>query len=76
MKHGRHSQSHNQHRNSASASDSTSAANPSEIDFTPSADDVAKRAYSTNVNQGRVPGHDMEHWLAAEGQLLAEHKLS
>jgi hypothetical protein len=57
----------------AGASRPTSATRS--IVFAPSADEVARRAYSSYVSRGSQPGHDVEHWLAAEGQLLAEHKL-
>ena len=32
-------------------------------------------AYFNYVNQGSLPGHDMQHWLDAEAQLLAERNL-
>lgn len=34
-----------------------------------SADEVAKTAYFTYVNQGRQGGHDVQHWLEAETML-------
>jgi hypothetical protein len=46
------------------------------IDFAPSWDEVAQRAYFIYVNAGLQPGHDMQHWLQAEAQLLAEHNLA
>jgi len=46
-----------------------------EIDFAPSPDEVARRAYFSYVNQGALPGNAVQHWLAAEAQLLAERKL-
>jgi hypothetical protein len=46
------------------------------IDFAPSADEVARRAYFTYVNQGSLPGHDVQHWLEAEAHLLAERNLT
>jgi Protein of unknown function (DUF2934) len=42
------------------------------IDFTPSSDEVARRAYFSYVNQGSPQGHEVQHWLEAEAQLLAE----
>ncbi|MGD0351766.1 MAG: DUF2934 domain-containing protein [Verrucomicrobiota bacterium] len=42
----------------------------------PSPDEVARRAYFSYVNQGSLPGHDVQHWLEAEAQLLAERKLT
>ena len=46
--------------------------NPSGIDFVPSPEEVARRAYFSYVNQGSLPGHEVQHWLEAEAQLLAE----
>jgi len=46
------------------------------INFVPSADEVAKRAYFSFVNQGSMPGHDVQHWLEAESELLAERDLT
>jgi hypothetical protein len=43
-----------------------------EKNFTPSPDEVARRAYFSYVNQGSPQGHEVQHWLAAEAQLLAE----
>jgi Protein of unknown function (DUF2934) len=50
--------------------------NQSEANFTPSPDEVARRAYFSYVNQGSMPGHAVQHWLEAEAQLLAERKLT
>jgi len=47
-----------------------------EIDFAPSPDEVARKAYFTYVNQGSLPGHDVQHWLAAEAELIAERNLT
>jgi hypothetical protein len=35
-------------------------------------DDVAQRAYELFLARGRVDGHDVEDWLEAERQLVAE----
>jgi hypothetical protein len=50
--------------------------NQNKNDFAASADEVARRAYFTYVNEGSLPGHDVQHWLAAEAQLLAERNLT
>jgi len=50
--------------------------NQSKIDFAPSPDEVARKAYFSHVNRGSLPGHDVQHWLEAEAQLLAERKLT
>jgi len=44
----------------------------SEIDFVPSLDEVARRAYFAYVNQGSLDGHEVRHWLQAEAELVAE----
>jgi hypothetical protein len=41
-------------------------------DFTPSPDEVARKAYFAYVNQGSRDGHEVQHWLAAEQELIAE----
>jgi Protein of unknown function (DUF2934) len=45
-------------------------------DFMPSADEVARRAYFSYVNDGSLPGRDVQHWLEAEADLLAERNLT
>lgn len=47
-----------------------------EIDFVPSPDEVARRAYFSYVNQGSSQGHEVQHWLKAEAELLAERNLT
>ncbi len=37
-----------------------------------SKDDVAQRAYELFLARSRVDGHDIEDWLEAERQLVAE----
>jgi hypothetical protein len=74
MKHNKFSQNHK----SASASRPNRAAdlNKNETDFAPSADEVARRAYFSYVNEGSLPGHDVQHWLEAEAQLIEERNLT
>jgi len=38
--------------------------------------DVARKAYFTYINEGSQPGRDVQHWLDAEAQLLAERNLT
>ncbi len=38
----------------------------------PSHEDVAIRAYHKFLSQGSRPGHELEDWLAAEAEILAE----
>jgi hypothetical protein len=46
-----------------------------ETAFAPSADDVARRAERSFVNQALLPWRVVQRWLAAEAQLIAEHNL-
>ena len=75
MKHKRLSQDQNEKSGGISQS-AVVDLSQSGIDFTPSSDEVARRAYFSYVNQGSRPGHDVQHWLEAEAQLLAERKLT
>jgi hypothetical protein len=56
----------------------TSAAgtDKNEINFTPSPDEVARKAYFAYENQGSQPGHEVQHWLKAEADLIAERNLT
>ena len=47
-----------------------------EIAFVPSADEVARRAYFSYLNQGSPRGHEVQHWLVAEAELIAERNLT
>lgn len=46
--------------------------NRNEIDFVPSPDEVSRRAYFSYVNQGSPSGQQVQHWLTAEAELIAE----
>ncbi|WP_333655900.1 DUF2934 domain-containing protein [Dissulfurispira sp.] len=37
-------------------------------------DEIAKVAYELYEKSGRMPGHDLEHWLEAEKIVMARHK--
>jgi hypothetical protein len=79
MKHMKHNKLiHNQNQKPAGKPQPIAAANvnENETDFVASADEVARRAYFNYVNQGSLPGHDVQHWLEAEADLLAERKLT
>ncbi|MGA2028701.1 MAG: DUF2934 domain-containing protein [Verrucomicrobiota bacterium] len=52
------------------------ALNKNEINFAPSPDEVARKAYFSYVNQGSLQGHEVQHWLEAESQLIAERDLT
>jgi hypothetical protein len=47
-----------------------------EIKFVPSTDEVARRAYFSYENEGSLPGHEVQHWLKAEAELIAERNLT
>jgi hypothetical protein len=76
MKHKHFSQDQNQKPASASRPTAVADLNQSGIDFAPSADEVARRAYFRYVNHGSLQGHEVQHWLAAEAELIAERKLT
>ena len=79
MKHNKHNKfSQNQDQPIASAPQPTAVADlkRNEDGFAPSADEVARRAYFTYVNEGSPQGRDVQHWLAAEAQLIAERNLT
>ena len=46
------------------------------MDLVTSSDEVARKAYFTYVNQGSQPGHEVQHWLAAEAELIEERTLT
>jgi hypothetical protein len=46
------------------------------VDFVPSPDEVARKAYFTYVNEGSPLGRHVQHWLDAEAQLIAERNLT
>jgi hypothetical protein len=54
----------------------TAAAELNQNNFAPSSDEVARKAYFSYVNQGSRPGHEVQHWLAAEAELIAERNLT
>jgi len=37
----------------------------------PSHEEITRRAYEIFIERGRPEGRDVEHWLEAEGQLIA-----
>ena len=74
MKHNKYPQGPKQ--SMAPPPTSTAALNAGEVEFTPSPDEVARKAYFAYVNQGSLDGHEVQHWLAAEAELTAERKLT
>ena len=58
-------------------SEGTSAAgsNADGLLFGPAADEVARRAYFSYLNEGSRSGHSVQHWLEAEAELTEERSL-
>jgi hypothetical protein len=76
MKHHNISQDQKQKPVNAIRTTATADSNKSAIDFAPPADEVARRAYFGYLNQGSPPGHDVQHWLKAEAELITERNLT
>jgi hypothetical protein len=72
MKHNKHTQDQNQKPANPERPIAAASLSQNEIDFVPSPDEVARRAYFSYVNQGSSSGHEVQHWLAAEAELIAE----
>ncbi len=72
MKANKYPQAQNQKPANAARPTSATGLNSSELDFSPSPDEVARRAYFCYENQGSLPGHDVQHWLKAEADLISE----
>ena len=73
MKHKQDSQEHNrQDRPNASQLAKAATLTQNNIDFVPSPDEVSRKAYFMYINQGSQPGHDVQHWLDAEAELIAD----
>jgi len=72
MKHNHHPSHQNHPPDIASQPAPAAALKPGEFNFTPAPDEVARRAYFSYVNQGSRPGHEVQHWLKAEADLIAE----
>jgi len=76
MKHNKLTHDRNHQPTSPTRPTPAADLNQSNIDFVPSPDEVARRAYFTYVNQGSPPGRDVQHWLDAEAELIAERNLT
>ena len=46
------------------------------MNYVPSPDEVARKAYFSYENEGSRPGRDVQHWLSAEADLIAERNLT
>jgi hypothetical protein len=72
MKHNKHTQDQSWKPAGAAIPIAAATVNQDEINFAPAPDEVARKAYFTYVNQGSSQGHEVQHWLAAEAELIAE----
>jgi len=76
MKHNKFTQDQNQKPISAVRPAPAADLNQNDADFALSPDEVARKAYFSYLNEGSLPGRDVQHWLTAEAQLLAERNLT
>jgi hypothetical protein len=76
MKHDKHSQDQTQNPANVPQPDTMAKLDPRDAAFAPSPDEVARRAYFTYVNEGSLDGHEVQHWLTAEAELIAERNLT
>ena len=68
--------SQNPNKSGDSRSDVATEANQSGNDALPSPEAVARKAYFAYVNEGSQPGREVQHWLAAEADLITERNLT
>jgi hypothetical protein len=76
MKHNKYPQDQNKKQATAPGQPGSVDLHEKEVDLEPSPDEVARKAYFTYVNQGSQPGREVQHWLAAEAELIAERNLT
>jgi hypothetical protein len=76
MKHKDSFQDHDQTAAAMKRSPATEELNQKALDYAPTPDEVARRAYFTYVNQGSKSGHEVQHWLSAEAELIEERNLT
>jgi hypothetical protein len=55
---------------------SSAGSDADEMNFAPSPDEVARKAYFAYENHGSQPGHEVQHWLKAEADLIADRNLT
>jgi len=72
VKHNKHSPDQTQPAANSPRPTSLAKLASLEAAFTPSPDEVARRAYFTYVNEGSHAGHEVQHWLQAESELISE----
>ena len=71
MKNTKYTQSQNQ-KSATAPRPTPTALCRNEISFVAAPDEIARRAYSSYENTGSLPGQEVQHWLQAEAELIAE----
>jgi hypothetical protein len=72
MKHNKNTYDQSQKPTDAARPIAVENLSANEMAFVPAPDEVARKAYFSYVNQGSSAGHEVQHWLAAEAELIAE----
>jgi hypothetical protein len=72
MKHNKYPQEQNHKPVTGSSPAAPTRLSQNENQFAPSPDEVARKAYFAYENNGSRPGHEVQHWLKAEADLIAE----
>ena len=76
MKHNHSPQNQNQKSAVTPVAAALTKLSQNESGFAPSPDEVARKAYFAYENNGSLPGHEVQHWLKAEADLIAERNLT
>jgi len=71
MKH-HHSPQNHAHDPAPSKPQPAAVLKKGEATYTPTPDEVARKAYFSFLNQGAPEGQSVQHWLTAEAELIAE----
>jgi hypothetical protein len=74
MKHRSASKSKERPASALSTEGVSAGENQAPTVVTPTPEEVADRAYLNYENHGAADGHDVEDWLRAEGELIAERQ--
>jgi len=72
MKHNKHTPYNDRRPADTNKPPVTTPIDQAETNFVPAPDEVARKAYFSYVNQGSSSGHEVQHWLVAEAELIAE----
>jgi hypothetical protein len=72
MKHNKYPPEQNHQPITSPAPAAPTRLSQNERQFVPAPDEVARKAYFAYENNGSRPGHEVQHWLKAEADLIAE----